>query len=94
MEIATKEDFKILKEEVISAISKVALETKGPWIVDLAEVKKRTGYSDKVIQSLIDSGKLNPWKESEGSNSKLRFYGREVIELIPKHLRTKYGEPS
>lgn len=52
-----------------------------------------TGYSKTVLQDLIKENKLNPWRDSEKPNSKLRFYYKEVISLIPKELRDVYGNP-
>ena len=91
MEIATKEDFMNFKTELIQILS--GSKNNDPWIMSMKEVTEKTGYSETQIKHLIDAGKLNPWKDSESKNAKLRFYSKEVLEIIPDRLRKKYGNP-
>ena len=91
LEVATKQDLEKWFDQIRAIVSMGPASDK--WIMDLAEVKKKTGYSDKMIQDLIRDKKLKPWKEGEGNNAKLRFYTREVMNIIPEPLRKEYGEP-
>lgn len=91
VEVATRQDIEVLESKIET------LRQSGSggdiWIMDLNELKRRTGFSQTIIEKHIKAGRLNPWKEGHDQRSKLRFYAKEVMELIPKKLRDKYGDP-
>lgn len=91
MEIPSKQDFERLERKIDQLLSSGGTKDSEVLILDSAAVKKATGYSETMIQKLIISGRLNPWKDDDAKNSKLRFYKREVDKLVPSDLIEKYG---
>lgn len=94
-EIADKQDVLRLESKVDELLSRLSdgYSSGGKIMWDLRETKKRTGFSESQLMKMVREKKLESFKTVDEPNAKIYFYPKQVIELVPEHLRRQYGEP-